>query len=116
MKIQIGDFLIRSYRRADGEAIVRHANNPRVVAALTDQFPHPYTADQAQEWLDVVLNQGTETLFALARQDELIGGIGLHPQPGVFRRSAELGYWLGEDYWGRGIASAAVVATLARGR
>lgn len=39
-----------------------------------------------------------------------MGGIGLHPQPDVMRRSLEIGYWLGQPYWGRGIASEAVAA------
>jgi RimJ/RimL family protein N-acetyltransferase len=52
--------------------------------------------------------QPAESHFAIATPEELIGSIGFHPQEDVHRRSAELGYWLGQEYWGRGIASAAV--------
>lgn len=110
MRIQIGDYQIRSYRPADVEAIVRHADDPRIAANMTDAFPYPYTAEKAQEWMEVVANQDRETLFALGDERELIGSIGLHLGEGVYRRTAEIGYWLGEAFWGRGIASAAVVA------
>jgi [ribosomal protein S5]-alanine N-acetyltransferase len=110
VRIQIGDYQIRSYRPADAEAIVRHADNPRVVANLTDAFPHPYTFDKAREWLDMAVNQEVEALFAVADDHELVGAIGLHLEQDVFYRTAEIGYWLGETCWGRGIASAAVDA------
>ncbi len=110
MKIQLGDYYIRSYRPADAAAIVRYADNPLIAANMTDAFPHPYTDKAAQDWLDIVLNQERETLFALADERELIGSIGLHPGKGVFRCMAEIGYWVGEEFWGQGIVSAAVVA------
>jgi RimJ/RimL family protein N-acetyltransferase len=110
MEINCGDFRIRSYHPADGVDLVRYANNPRVASNLRERFPHPYAHEDAAEWLDVALRQDPETNFAIATDEELIGTIGLRLGEDVYRHSAEIGYWLGEPFWGRGIASRAVAA------
>jgi RimJ/RimL family protein N-acetyltransferase len=89
---------------------VRHANNRNVWINLRDRFPHPYTAGDARRWLDMVVDQKPETNFAIAVADEAVGGIGFTVQPDVARRSAEIGYWLSEDFWGRGITTEALIA------
>jgi RimJ/RimL family protein N-acetyltransferase len=89
---------------------VVHANNRKVWLNLRDRFPHPYTKKAAQTWLDIVVGSRPETNFAIAIHNEAVGGIGFSIQADVGRRSAEIGYWLGEDYWGRGIASEALSA------
>lgn len=112
MLLDCGDFCIRSYERGDTRAVLRYANNPNVSRHLRDSFPHPYTRRDALRWVSAALAQEVETNFAIANADELIGGIGFQPQTDVQRRSAELGYWLGEPFWGRGIATRAVAATI----
>ncbi len=108
MQIVRPGFEIRSYRHADLRSLIRHANNPRVAENLRDRFPHPYTERDGREWLAVAMQQEPETNFAIAVDGELVGTIGLHVGDDVYRQSAEIGYWLGEDYWGRGIATEAV--------
>jgi [ribosomal protein S5]-alanine N-acetyltransferase len=104
-------FVVRSYRADDKAAILHHANNPRVTANLTHMFPNPYTAEDADRWLARVLDQTPETLFVIADADDLfVGAVGLHLGEGVYRCGAEVGYWLGEPLWGRGLATAAVGA------
>jgi ribosomal-protein-alanine N-acetyltransferase len=110
MKIVLTNCVIRSWTWADRDSIVRHANNRRVWINLRDRFPHPYTKKDAQNWLDMVVGHTPESYFALTVGDEAVGSIGFSVQPDVNRRSAEIGYWLGEDYWGRGIASEALSA------
>jgi ribosomal-protein-alanine N-acetyltransferase len=102
--------VIRPFQPGDRDAIVRHANNWKVARNMRDRFPHPYKLADAETWLALVSTQSPATNFAIAAADELIGGIGLMLQDDVFRCGAELGYWLGENYWGRGIATAAVRA------
>lgn len=89
---------------------MRYANNRNIWINLRDRFPHPYTAGDARRWLDMVVDQKPETNFAIAIADEAVGGIGFTVQPDVGRRSAEIGYWLGEDFWGRGITTEALIA------
>jgi RimJ/RimL family protein N-acetyltransferase len=108
MRIDCSSFEIRSYRPTDAKALVRHADNPRVAENLRDRFPHPYRERDAHDWLSVALRQDPETNFAIAVGGELVGTIGLQIGEDVYRHSAEIGYWLGEEYWGRGIATEAV--------
>lgn len=110
IRIDIGEFHLRSFRESDREALIRYADNPRVSAQLTDQFPYPYREDDADRWLEHVLDQDPEVVLAIANERELIGCIGLELKDDVYRNSAELGYWLAEPFWGGGIASSAVQA------
>lgn len=104
---------IRIWRHGDGPSLVRHANNHRVWINLRDSFPHPYTMADAERWIGQTLVATVPTSFAIAVGDEAVGGIGVRLQEDVYRRSAELGYWLGETFWGRGIATEAVRAMTA---
>ena len=108
MKISFGEYCIRSYDLNDLEALVKYANNIKVSQLLRDQFPFPYTRVDAENWLMQACNQHTETNFAIANNFELIGAIGINLQEDVNRFSAEIGYWLGESFWGKGIVTDAV--------
>jgi [ribosomal protein S5]-alanine N-acetyltransferase len=101
---------LRSWEWRDRDAIVRHANNRNVSINLRDHFPFPYTHADARNWLETVVGLKPETTFAITLHDGAIGGIGFTIQNDVGHRSAEIGYWLGEEFWGRGIATEALVA------
>jgi [ribosomal protein S5]-alanine N-acetyltransferase len=111
MQIELGTFRIRSFRAEDAASIAHHANNAKIAAQVRDRFPHPYTLENAQDYLRN-LKRDPETSFAIAntRDDQVIGGIALFPGTDIERVSAEIGYWLSEHYWGKGIATQAVVA------
>lgn len=109
MKLDLGDdLIIREYRDSDLESLVAQANNLNVSRNLEDRFPYPYTAEDAEEWLALVADQDPLTSFAIAADSGVIGGIGFQLRQDIYRGTAELGYWVGEDYWGRGIATRAV--------
>ena len=110
MEISLGAWSVRSWRQSDAAALVRYANNRNVWRNLRDSFPSPYTAADARRWLRRVLAVHPETEFAIAAGPEAIGAIGLQLQSDVHRYSAEIGYWIGEPYWGRGVATLAVRA------
>jgi RimJ/RimL family protein N-acetyltransferase len=99
---------IRSWRRADAPSLSRHANNRNIWLQVRDRFPHPYTLADAESWVTMAPAADPETQFAIEVAGEAVGGIGLFLQQDVERYSAEIGYWLGEAHWGRGIATAAV--------
>lgn len=110
MEWKLTSCTVRSWEWRDREAIVRHANNRNVWLNLRDRFPHPYTHADARNWLEMVVGVRPENSFAIAVDDEAVGGIGFTVQHDVAHRSAEIGYWLGEEYWGRGIATQALIA------
>jgi len=110
MQIQIGDQVIRSWRLDDAERVAQYANNRNISKNLRDVFPFPYTLDDAKSYLDFVTRADPETDFAIANEDGVIGGIGLTPGRDVHRKTAEVGYWLAEPFWGQGIMSRAVGA------
>lgn len=110
MKLELTTCTVRSWEWRDGEAIVRHANNRNVSINLVDRFPYPYTAADARNWLESVIGFEPETNFAIDVAGEAVGGIGFMLQHDVARRSAEIGYWLSEEFWGRGIMSEVVIA------
>ena len=110
MEIKLASCDVRSWKWQDRDAIVRHANNWNVWINLRDRFPFPYTVNDARNWLETVIDYKPETNFAVSVDGEAIGGIGFSVQPDVGYRSAEIGYWLGEQFWGRGIATDALSA------
>ena len=103
-------YRIRSYRAGDAAALVGQADNRNVSRNLRDRFPYPYTPTAAAGWLKHVAAEEPETSFAIATAEELIGGIGIELGEDIHHRSGEIGFWLGEPFWERGIVTSAVVA------
>ena len=110
MEIEIGEYRMRPWRVGDEESLARYANNRNVSINLRDSFPHPYTVEDAAAWVQLQKDRNPVQNFAIATADEAIGGIGIKLQEDVHRGSAEIGYWLGEPFWGRGIATRALRA------
>jgi RimJ/RimL family protein N-acetyltransferase len=108
MELELPGCRIRSWRVGDEPALARHADNRKVWLNVRDRFPHPYTAADAKTWVAKVTAATPETQFAIEVDGEAAGGIGLFLQEDVARYSAELGYWLGESHWGRGLMTSVV--------
>jgi ribosomal-protein-alanine N-acetyltransferase len=101
---------LRPFREGDEASIVRHGSDLRVSRWLRDGFPYPYTLDDARNWVACSSLWDPSRQFAIVVDGEAVGGIGLDMQGDVFRRSAEIGYWLGHEHWGHGILSEALPA------
>ena len=101
---------VRSWRNADIESLVVNANNRNIWVNLRDRFPHPYSRSDGRRFIREARKMSPETFFAIAVEGEAVGGIGFVLQSDVERVSAEVGYWLGEPFWGRGITTEAVIA------
>ena len=101
---------IRQWRRGDESSLVHHANNRNIWMNVRDMFPHPYTRADADAWIAQAEHQEPQTAFAIEVDGAAVGGIGLTLQCDIFRRTAEVGFWLSQEYWGRGIMTEALVA------
>jgi [ribosomal protein S5]-alanine N-acetyltransferase len=108
MRFDLGLCTLRPWREDDAAALVHHANNRKVWLNLRDRFPHPYTIEEAHQWLERASKLEPETAFAIEVSGEAAGGIGLEPQQDIESLSAEIGFWLGESHWGKGIMTAAL--------
>lgn len=106
MELDCGPCKLRSWHPDDVESIVRHANNRKVWLNLRDQFPHPYTRADAEDWINRARSARPETSFVIDVAGEAVGSLGFELRTDVERYSAEVGYWLGEAFWGRGICTA----------
>ena len=99
---------LRSFELADAERIALLANNKKIWINLRDGFPHPYSVEDAVHFIEKCQKMKPKSVFAIIYKEELCGSIGIFPMQDVYRKSAEIGYWIGEEYWGKGIAARAV--------
>ena len=99
---------VRPWRKTDADALVRHANNINVARNLRDRFPHPYSKADARFFLKHAATGEDPTNLCIEVDGAAAGAVGYVPGHDVERYSAEIGYWLGEDFWGRGIATEAL--------
>jgi RimJ/RimL family protein N-acetyltransferase len=103
------EMTLRAWRRSDIPSLLRYANNRKIWQNLRNIFPHPYTQAEAERWIAICeSNQGPTTSFAIVLRGEAIGGISYRLLDDVNCKTGVIGYWLGEPFWGRGIATAAL--------
>lgn len=113
MHLTLTSCIVRPWAGTDAESLHRHANNRNVSIHLRDRFPFPYDMQHATTFLEWIARQPASTVWAIEVDGEAAGGIGIELHTDVERVSAEIGYWLGEHYWGRGIATEALRAVTA---
>lgn len=110
VRLETSTCVVRQWRESDVASLVENANNKEVWRNLRDIFPHPYTVGDAEDWIAMSNAVWPPNNFAIDVGGSAVGGIGLMLQVDVARKSAEIGYWLGESYWGRGIVTEALKA------
>jgi [ribosomal protein S5]-alanine N-acetyltransferase len=108
MILQFDNYCIRDFSPIDVIPLVKYANNYAVSRFLRDAFPHPYTQEDAVRWINFVTQDSLNLAFAIADENELIGGIGAIPNQDVNRFTSEIGYWLAEPFWNKGLMTKAV--------
>lgn len=108
MRIKCDRCVLRRWNPSDLESLVENANNYYIAINMRDLFPYPYTLEDGKNWLEVTANEEKNCFLAIIVNNKAVGGIGLTLGVDIERISAELGYWLGEKYWGEGITSSAI--------
>ena len=103
-----GIVTIRKFRRSDKFRMAELANNEKISINLRDAFPFPYTIADAEAFIAGCIRQNPVEIFAIEYHGQYVGNIGLHKQSDVYSKSAELGYFIGEPYWNKGITTRAV--------
>lgn len=103
-----GDVTLRELTESDLPLLALYGNNPKVSINLRDGFPSPYTIEDAKRFFDMVGKQNPKTFFAIEYKGEYVGNISLSVGSDVYRNSAEIGYFIGEPFWGKGITPKAV--------
>ena len=99
---------LRDFTLDDAGSLVENGNNPKVARFLREVFPSPYTMDDANWWVSEGYKLGDSRNVAVDFEGQCIGGAGLQFQQNENQYSCELGYWLGEPHWGKGIATCVV--------
>ncbi len=102
------EYTLRIWQENDVESLIKHANNPKIAQFMTNAFPYPYTEENGKAFIKMASSGNPTNIFAIEVEGNAVGGIGIHPQSDVMCKNAELGYWLGEQYWGRGIITNAI--------
>lgn len=101
-------YSLRPWRTDDLDSLVKYANNFKIAKNLTNKFPYPYTKEAGEKFIAYAIADSPIHIFAIEVNGEAVGGIGIHPQDDVHCKNAELGYWIAEPFWGKGIISHAI--------
>ena len=108
VRLECTNCAVRDWERSDRASLIRFANNRKIWRNLTDMFPHPYTEAHAEWWFGFLEKMTERTHWAIDVDGQAVGGIGVILGEGIYAKSGHFGYWLGEEYWGRGIMTQAV--------
>ncbi|RRQ48297.1 N-acetyltransferase [Maribacter algicola] len=108
-------FNLRPWRATDVDNLARFANNENIAKYLTDKFPFPYTKADAESFIASANRSQYDIIYAIEIQNTAVGSIGLHLQQDIYRKNAEIGYWLAEPFWGQGIITKVILEMLSIG-
>lgn len=103
------NFILRPWERRDLGSLVKYANNLNIAKFMTNQFPHPYTIEDGKAFIETAATGKPVNIMAIEVNNEAAGGIGIHLQPDIYCMNAEMGYWLAEPFWGKGIITKAII-------
>jgi ribosomal-protein-alanine N-acetyltransferase len=102
------EITLRPWHLDDVNDLVDLANNKNIAQFMADVFPHPYTIENGKTFIAFATSNPHSIIFAIIIDGKPVGSIGLHLQTDILRKNAEIGYWLGEQHWGKGIITQAI--------
>lgn len=102
------EIALRPWNLNDLDRLIHLGNDADVARFMSDLFPHPYTREAGEKFIQWTIQNCPSHILAILADGQVVGSVGIHPQSDILRSNAEIGYWLGKDYWGRQIAPEAV--------
>lgn len=99
---------LRPWHINDLDDLVTLANNKNIAQYMADVFPHPYTSENGKTFINFANSSTSSHIFAITLNNNIVGSIGLHIQADILKKNAEIGYWLAEEFWGKGIMADAI--------
>jgi len=108
MILEFGNIKLRPFKKEDAKELAKIADNENIADNLRDGFPSPYSLNDAINFIDRCIEQNPITTFAIEFSGKYVGNIGLMNGEDVYRKSAEIGYFISKNFWGKGIATSAV--------
>ena len=102
------NIVLKIWETRDVEALLKYAGNPKITQFMSDGFAGVSTPEGAAKFI-AFANSGSDKIYrAIEADGQVVGGIGVLMQTDIHRKNAELGYWLAEPFWGKGITTKAV--------
>lgn len=101
---------LRAWKESDAKALSHLLNNKKILNNLRDGLPYPYTENDALCYINscISADKNANFTFAVIYNGEVMGSIGIFRQGNIHFKTAELGYYIGEEYWGNGVCTQAV--------
>lgn len=101
-------YTLRRWRQEDAESLAKQINNKRIWDNCRDSLPYPYTPEDAHAWIGTIIRDESPSAYCIEIGGEAVGNIGFVRGTDIERFSAEVGYWISESHWGKGIMTAAL--------
>ena len=114
MEIFFEGIILRPWSISDAPQLALIADNKRITGNLRDGLPFPYSVKDARDWLNLILPENIPPrFFAITIDRELVGSIGIITKTDIYRKNVEIGFFLSEKFWGKGIMTKAIKAATA---
>jgi [ribosomal protein S5]-alanine N-acetyltransferase len=111
MEISFEGIILRPWTFSDARQLAFIADNKKIADNIRDGLPNPYSFKDAQDWLNLILPENNPPkYFAVTTDNQLVGSIGIVTKTNIYRKNFEIGYFVSEDFWGKGIATKAIKA------
>lgn len=102
------DIKLKQWETEDAEALLKYAGNAKIMQFMSDGFAGVSTPEGAAKFIAFAGSSEDKIYRAIEVDGQVVGGIGVMVQTDIYRKNAELGYWLAEPFWGKGIMSVAI--------
>jgi RimJ/RimL family protein N-acetyltransferase len=111
MEIFLEGIILRPWSIKDARQLSLIADNKNISDNLRDGFPYPYSVKDARDWLNLILPENIPPrFFAITNDKKVVGSIGIITKTGIYRKNIEIGFFLSEKFWGKGVMTKAIRA------